>query len=233
MSKATPNADQPLLHPHRTLADATLWLFCRKTVISWKVQGHLLTYSLNVFNTNMPVSTPEGTLATQPSCVLEPTTSTICHQLNTVKVAASPEARCFTKSHSVSFLAMSYSSKRKRKRFEPAICRQPWIGSTGTTTEDELKKRPEDSPVFSTNPSSKTINNSKGQSVWYMRVKCSLLSPPLCQYFDSECEERKESEGTLPCKVFFHVLQKWVLPLRLHPWNRESRGSHCLLGLSD
>ena len=34
-----------------------------------------------------------------------------------------------------------------------------------------------------------------------------LAFPLLSQYFDSECDERKESEGTLPCKVFFHVLQ--------------------------
>lgn len=41
--------------------------------------------------------------------------------------------------------------------------------------------------------------------------------PLLCQYFDSECEEREESEGTLPCKVFFHVLQsEWYLSLYIH-----------------
>lgn len=28
---------------------------------------------------NMPVPTPKGTLATWPSCILEPTTLTICH----------------------------------------------------------------------------------------------------------------------------------------------------------
>lgn len=55
-----------------------------------------------------------------------------------------------------------------------------------------------------------------------------LAFPLLCQYFDSEFKEGGESEGTLPCKVFFHVFAKWVLPLPLHPWNGELRGrSQC------
>lgn len=60
---------------------------------------------------------------------------------------------------------------------------------------------------------------------WEQNAACF---PPLVSIFWQWVQRRGESEGTLPCKVFFHVFAKWVLPLPLHPWNGELRGrSQC------
>jgi len=45
----------------------------------------------------------------------------------------------------------------------------------------------------------------------------------LRQYFDSERKEGKGSKGTLPCKVFFHVLQSEChLSLNIHEMESEA-----------
>lgn len=88
-----------------------------------------------------------------------------------------------------------------------------------------VKERPQDSSVSSPNLPSRIINNSKWQKVWYMRAKHSLLSPSCVNILTLSTKTGMNPKGTLPHKVFFHVLQsECYLSLYIH--EIELRGSH-------
>lgn len=112
----------------------------------------------------------------------------------------SPEARRFTGSTSVSLLALSYSTVLTGKSFAPAVrASYRFVLQALPRTE----KRPEDSHVSGTNPPSRSINNSKGQSVWYMREKGSLLSPPVSIFWQQSAKRGRNPRGLLHGKCSF------------------------------
>lgn len=82
-------------------------------------------------------------------------------------------------------------------------------------------------PRVQHNRPSCTINNSKGQSVWYMRVKCSLLPPPE-SIFWQYVWRGWHPEGLRHVKCSFMFCKGSTSSSISHPWNGELRGrSHC------
>lgn len=100
--------------------------------------------------------------------------------------------------------------------------------------EDILLSRVDDPPL---SPTPRNINYSGGQSVSCMRVKSSLLSPLLSQYFDSEFKQGRNPRGPRHVKCSFMFQSKCYLRLDVREMqrvkSREPLCGHSLRGRTD
>lgn len=127
---------------------------------------------------------------------------------------SSPKGWCLTMSHSTSFLL----TQRLRPQFQHALRRWPSHQLVPQVPEDILLSRVDDPHPLSLTP--RNINYSGGQSVSYMRVKSSLLSPVLSQYFDREFKQGRNPRGSQHVKCSFMFRSKCYLRLDVREMQR-------------